>query len=141
MGQEVSQMSGIKSLVNTLLAVLFGSLILSQVVLADEVLIARLVVEQGVLEIDKNKYPALMNPQGCQGNRGAIEVPVKFNTRFEQAPVVMLGLTQFDMIDGANHRLTVYTTSVDEAGFTYTFKTWCNTKVWSAKAQWIAIGR
>ncbi len=134
-------MSGIKSLVNSLLAILFGTLILSQAVSAEQLFAARLVVEQGVLEMNQNKIPKLMHPKGCEANRGIINGRVKFNSRFSKAPMVMLGLTQLDFIAGANHRIKVETTKVDKAGFNYNFNTWCNTKVWSAKAQWIAIGR
>lgn len=134
-------MLGRKSLISYLLIFLFGSITFSQAALAQEILFARLVVEQGVLHINKNQYPKILNPTGCEGNRGAINQRVMFKNKFEQAPIVMLGLTQMDFLDGTNHRITVNTTAVDKTGFTYTFKTWCDTKVWSAEAQWIAIGR
>jgi hypothetical protein len=134
-------MFGRKSLINSLLTILFGSIVLSQAVLAEEILSARLAVEQGILEINKDQYPKIINPNGCEADRGIINQKVMFKTKFEQAPIVMLGLTHIDFLDGANHRITVNTTAVDKTGFTYTFKTWCDTKVWSAKAQWIAIGR
>ena len=134
-------MPKIKSLVNPFLAILFGSFILSQAVSAEQLFAARVVVEQGTLTLDKNKSPKLMKPKGCEANRGIINGRVNFKSKFTKAPFVMLGLTQLDFLKGANHRITVSTTKVDKKGFNYNFNTWCDTKVWSAKAQWIAIGR
>ncbi len=115
--------------------VLFGSFMFSQTVSA------HMQVEQGVVTLNKNKISKLMNPNGCEANRGVLNGRVDFKKSFAQPPAVMLGITQLDMIDGSNHRITVSATKVDKTGFTYNFLTWCDTKVWSANAQWIAIGQ
>ncbi|TGO03518.1 hypothetical protein PN36_05695 [Candidatus Thiomargarita nelsonii] len=73
--------------------------------------------------------------------RGILNKRVNFKRKFQAAPVVMLSLIFLDIIEGNNHRIRVNVKQVDKRGFSYEFVTWCNTKVYRARAQWTAIGQ
>jgi hypothetical protein len=83
------------------------------------------------------------------------DVPVIFpDDTFSNRPVVQVMISSFDLDSEAvllnnnkmayrNHRLKVYIldNKVTSTGFTVRFRTWSNTKVHSAAANWIAIGQ
>ena len=93
--------------------------------------------QSGTIVIHKNEHPMLMNETGDRLVTGK----VSFDPQFESAPAVILGLTAVDFIDGSNHRLEVKAIDVTEKGFTYVFGTWADTRVWSARAMWLAVSR
>ena len=71
--------------------------------------------------------------------RGTVEGRVDFPMAFARVPVVHMALTQADIRRGANVRLRVGITSVDQEGFEYELYSWSDTHVYSASASWIAV--
>jgi hypothetical protein len=65
---------------------------------------------------------------------------VVFDREFQSPPVVQLGITGFDIDNGANARLNVDIGRVDSQGFDIELRTWWNTRLWSVNLNWIAIG-
>jgi hypothetical protein len=65
---------------------------------------------------------------------------VNFERLFSSSPVVQIGITGFDVDNGANARLNVGLVGVDEQGFEVELRTWWNSRLWSVDLSWIAIG-
>jgi hypothetical protein len=65
---------------------------------------------------------------------------VRFERAFQAPPVVQIGITGFDIDNGANARLNVGITAVDGEGFDVELRTWWNSRLWSVDLSWIAIG-
>lgn len=65
---------------------------------------------------------------------------VSFEQAFASAPVVQLGITGFDIDNGANARLSVVIVGIDPRGFDVELRSWCNSRLWSVDLGWIAIG-
>lgn len=65
---------------------------------------------------------------------------VLFRERFTEAPAVMAGLSLWDFDQGTNVRAELATEKVTAKGFVLVFKTWADTRVARARADWIAIG-
>jgi hypothetical protein len=65
---------------------------------------------------------------------------VTFEREFASPPVVQIGITGFDMDNGANARLNVGIMRVDGRGFEVELRTWWNSRLWSVDLNWIAIG-
>ena len=65
---------------------------------------------------------------------------VSFERGFGATPVVHVGITGFDMDNGDNARLEVNVTSVDVDGFGVELSTWWNSRLWSVRLSWLAIG-
>ena len=65
---------------------------------------------------------------------------VEFERRFSACPVVQLGVTGFDIDNGANARLNVSVVAVDEQGFDVEVRTWWDSRLWSVELSWLAIG-
>lgn len=83
-----------------------------------------------------------MNPEHpYQVKRGELEGRVEFHRPYHGPPAVMISLSAVDFIQGSNYRIDVEVTGVDEKGFDYVFYTWYNTKVWYARASWMAVSR
>ena len=95
-------------------------------------------VEFGSVNIHKEGIPKLWNPNGCEADRGVYGEEVSFEEAFIKPPVVIIGITSLDL--GGHVRLTVRVDKVTASGFTYSYYTWCDTKVWGATASWMAVG-
>lgn len=65
---------------------------------------------------------------------------VEFERPFSASPVVQMGVTGFDIDNGANARLNVAVLVVDEQGFDVEVKTWWDSRLWSVDLSWLAIG-
>jgi len=65
---------------------------------------------------------------------------VRFERAFQAPPVVQIGITGFDIDNGANARLNVGIIVVDGEGFDLELRTWLNSRLWSVDLSWIAIG-
>src|SRR6186713_2716368 len=65
---------------------------------------------------------------------------VQFERVFQAPPVVQIGITGFDIDNGANARLNVGIIAVDGEGFEVELRTWWNSRLWSVDLNWIAIG-
>jgi H-type lectin domain len=65
---------------------------------------------------------------------------VNFERGFLSPPVVQIGITGFDIDHRDNARLDVEIVGVDGDGFSVELRTWWNTRLWSVKLNWIAVG-
>lgn len=76
------------------------------------------------------------------GFKGVQDGRITFQNPFPKPPVVSMGLVTFDSgISPGGPRITMEVLKVDETGFNYRFQSWCNTKVWSAAANWHATAQ
>jgi H-type lectin domain len=98
----------------------------------------RVGVEQGstVLFADFQTGGPMWTGQGLREAR----TTVPFKERFREAPAVMAGLSLWDFDQGTNVRAEIATEKVTAKGFVLVFKTWGDTRVARARADWIAIG-
>ena len=65
---------------------------------------------------------------------------VRFRGGFENAPVVHIGLSMWDIDVESNQRVDVAADEVESGGFTIVFRTWGDTRVARVRADWLAIG-
>ncbi len=65
---------------------------------------------------------------------------VRFSEPFTAPPSVRVGLTMWDMSNGANARADVTAEDVTETGFGILFRTWGDTKIARVRVGWQAIG-
>lgn len=74
--------------------------------------------------------------------RGPREVRVRerFDEPFKTAPAVQATLGMFDMDHSANHRADLSVDAVTREDFELVFRTWGDTRVARARADWTAIG-
>ena len=77
---------------------------------------------------------------GREGETRTFKSRVNFERAFSGHPVVQVGITGFDIDNGANARLSVGIVGIDETGFEVELRTWLNTRLWSVDLSWIAIG-
>lgn len=98
----------------------------------------------GTIEVNYETNPDMRYgpSRGATGERGILagQGRVDFGAPFSNPPAVTTGLTEIDIIDGANARLTFEVTQIDENGFNYSFVTWEDTMVHSAMMSWMAVG-
>lgn len=69
-----------------------------------------------------------------------VRTRVTFDQPFRSIPVIVTGLAMFDIADGANLRVDLGHEGVDETGFDLVFRTWGDTRVARARADWTALG-
>lgn len=69
-----------------------------------------------------------------------VRAEVSFKEPFSGPPVVMAGLTLWDFDQGTNIRAELCTDRITAKGFVIVFKTWADTRIARARADWIAIG-
>ena len=100
----------------------------------------KLQVQSGTIVMDWNDIPNLWFPRDCEANRGIREGSVEFSEAFGSVPKVVMAVSHLDIGASANARLTASVIDVTRTRFTYNFLTWCDTKIWQAKAVWIAYG-
>ncbi len=74
-----------------------------------------------------------------QGSRDSRHV-VKFKDKFVEPPVVMVGISMWDLDQKTNSRADISAENVTEAGFHLVFRTWGDTRVARIRADWTAIG-
>jgi hypothetical protein len=65
---------------------------------------------------------------------------VRFERPFKTVPVVHLGLTGFDISNEDWARLEVRAGAIYAEGFEVIAETWYNTRVWSFRVSWLALG-
>lgn len=95
-------------------------------------------IDSGSFIIHKSEIPKLVNPAGCEANRGVIEVPVDLNALFLEPPKVVAGIVGLDFRKGSDHRLKVSVTNITKDSFMLSFFTWCDTKISYAEINWLA---
>ena len=95
-------------------------------------------VDQGsvVLFSDYQDGGAMWTGDGPREHRHAVRV----RGGFENAPVVHIGLSMWDIDVESNQRVDVAADEVESGGFTIVFRTWGDTRVARVRADWLAIG-
>lgn len=74
-----------------------------------------------------------------QGNRESRFI-VTFKEAFAEQPVVMVGMSLWDMDNATNSRVDIAAEHVTKKGFHIVFKTWGDTRVARVRADWTAFG-
>lgn len=78
---------------------------------------------------------------GNDNDRGDLHGHVKFSKPFATDPVVQIALQRLDLGDKEGARIDVTVVGrPSKTGFDYSFKTWCSSVVYRARAGWIAVG-
>ena len=77
----------------------------------------------------------LYDGNGLRENRFRVD----FNPDLTDRPEVIVALSGVDLIHGNNHRLTVHAENISKEGFEVVFRTWADTRVYSATASWLAV--
>ena len=65
---------------------------------------------------------------------------VTFKEEFLDLPVVMVGISMWDMDHKHNSRADISADAITERGFHIVFRTWGDTRVARIRADWTAIG-
>ena len=65
---------------------------------------------------------------------------VTFKEEFLDPPVVMVGISMWDMDQKHNSRADISADDITERGFHIVFRTWGDTRVARIRADWTAIG-
>ena len=95
-------------------------------------------LDSGQIIMTKSDFPELVNPDGCEPNRGLKNIKVLFNKKFLHAPQVRLALTGLDFRHGTDSRVKSSVRNITEDSFTLDLLTWCDTKLSYAEINWIA---
>ncbi len=74
-----------------------------------------------------------------QGERESRHV-VTFKEAFTQEPVVMVGISMWDIDHRHTSRADISAENVTRNGFELVFKTWGDTRIARVRAEWTAIG-
>jgi hypothetical protein len=74
------------------------------------------------------------------GPREVRQVQV-FNQPFVEEPVVMTGISMWDIDHKTNSRIDISAENVTPKGFEIVFRTWGDTRVARIRADWTAFGR
>ena len=102
-------------------------------------------VQTGTITLSRQAYPALRDgpfPRGGEyRERGIREERVAFEVPFTAAPKVIAMLSGLDVDHEWNTRINLRIDEVDERGFTYSFVTWSNTRLYQAEAHWVALAQ
>jgi hypothetical protein len=64
----------------------------------------------------------------------------QFATPFQEAPVVMVGISMWDIDHKTNSRADISAESVTVTGFEIVFRTWGDTHIARLRVDWTAIG-
>ncbi|MET0412125.1 MAG: H-type lectin domain-containing protein [Polyangiaceae bacterium] len=95
----------------------------------------------GALHLDDSQPSwTLLEAPAPDGDARTVRGRVTFERAFSSVPVVQVGITGFDIDNGANARLRVGVSQIDEQGFEVEVRTWWNTRLWSVDLSWLAIG-
>lgn len=95
-------------------------------------------VDQGseMLFSDYNEGGAMWTGDGPREVRRRVD----FSDEFRTPPVVHLSLTMWDMDRAANARVNLSVETVESDGFVMVFRTWGDTRIARARADWMALG-
>ena len=74
-----------------------------------------------------------------KGSR-ARSTPVTYSEAFRDGPVITVSLDLFDFSNNTNLRYEITAENITTSGFDIVFKTWGDTKIARARANWTAIG-
>lgn len=65
---------------------------------------------------------------------------IRFDAAFRELPVVMVGISMWDLDKKTNSRADIAAENVTAAGFDLVFRTWGDTRVARIRADWTALG-
>ncbi|HGG65870.1 MAG TPA: hypothetical protein ENK34_15000 [Rhodobacteraceae bacterium] len=65
---------------------------------------------------------------------------IEFDEPFSAVPVVQVALSLWDFDKGTNQRADIFAELVNPEGFALVFRTWGDTRIARARADWIAFG-
>ena len=65
---------------------------------------------------------------------------VEFGERYAVTPAVTVGLSMLDIDQATNHRVDISAELITEIGFVIVFRTWGDTRVARARADWQSLG-
>lgn len=68
----------------------------------------------------------------------AVTIEIRFENPFIKKPKVILSVTQLDADKEANIRYNAEVLSISRDGFTIKFRTWSDSKIFSASGYWFA---
>lgn len=63
-----------------------------------------------------------------------------FKEKFLEAPVVMVGISMWDMDHKVNSRVDIAAENITCSGFEIVFRTWADSRIARIRADWTAIG-
>lgn len=69
-----------------------------------------------------------------------VRIPITFSQTFHEQPAVMVGLSMWDMANDTNLRVDLSAEAITRKGFQLVFKTWGDSRIARARAEWTAIG-
>jgi hypothetical protein len=67
-------------------------------------------------------------------------MPVSYSEAFREEPTVSVSLDLFDFSNTTNLRYEITAENITRGGFDIVFKTWGDTKIARARANWTALG-
>ncbi|KAK3108387.1 hypothetical protein FSP39_006847, partial [Pinctada imbricata] len=70
-----------------------------------------------------------------------VERNIKFPSKFEEEPVIAVGIRYMDAAQDTNVRVNAKATGVTKSGFTLRLETWSNTKLYCLGANWMACSK
>ena len=69
-----------------------------------------------------------------------VRKPMLFSEGFKSLPVVMVGITMWDLDQKSNQRSDISAENITLTGFDIVFRTWGDTRVARIRADWTAMG-
>jgi H-type lectin domain len=69
-----------------------------------------------------------------------VRVAQLFRLAFRERPVVMIGISMWDIDHRTNARAEIMAENVTASGFDIVFRSWSDTRVARIRADWLAIG-
>ena len=107
---------------------------------AQAVKFALVSVQTGMEKVHSRDFPALLEPNGCEANRGLIDKKVYFEQPFKAPPQVITSFAMLDFRDGRDARVRMEVKEVTKEYFSFDLATWCDTKTSQIAATWLAVG-
>jgi len=69
-----------------------------------------------------------------------VRIPITFNTDMKSQPNIFLTINKLDSSQAHNLRYNILAEDVSKYGFTIVFKTWSDSRIYSASVSWMVIG-
>lgn len=68
-------------------------------------------------------------------------IPYGNGVAYIKKPFIQVAIIAFDILKGTNHRIVVDVVDLRKDGFIVRYRTWADTKIWSAGISWMVIGK
>lgn len=69
-----------------------------------------------------------------------VRLAQSFTEAFDKPPLVMIGISMWDMDHNANSRADISAENITATGFEIVFRTWADSRIARIRADWTAIG-